>query len=75
MNEQINDDVLIREIDEAVDERKSYEPVVKRFERVQFRVQIRDDLKKNTILGIESRLPISLIFGMSGYRNEVMPLL
>ena len=75
MNEQINDDVLIREIDEAVDERKSYKPVVKRFERVQFRVQIRDDLKKNTILGIESRLPISLIFGMSGYRNEVMPLL
>lgn len=75
MNEQINDDVLIREIDEVVEERKSYEPVVKRFERVQFRVQIRDDLKKNTILGIESRLPISLIFGMSGYRNEVMPLL
>ena len=40
-----------------------------------FILPVRNELKKDFILGLKGRLPIALILGFSGYRSQVMPLL
>ena len=39
------------------------------------KVEIRDDLKKGLIFGLNSRAPIGLIIGMVGYSHEITPVL
>ena len=36
---------------------------------------IRYELRKELIFGLESRLPIAIILGYSGYQHQVMPLM
>ena len=40
-----------------------------------FILPVRNELKKDFILGLKGRLPIALILGFSGYRSQVLPLL
>ena len=37
-------------------------------------VQVKDDLRKSLIFGINSRLAIATILGLSGHHHEIMPL-
>ena len=39
------------------------------------KVPIKDELKKNLILGLQARPPIGIILGFTGYRNLVLPQL
>ena len=41
--------------------------------KIDIKVPIKDELKKNLIFGIESRLPIAMILSYAGYRHQVMP--
>ena len=38
-------------------------------------VEIKQELKKKLIFGMNSRLPIALILGYLGYRHEVLPIM
>ena len=44
-------------------------------EGFDIRVEIRQNLKKDLILGQQSRLSIGLILGFIDYRSKVIPLL
>ena len=37
-------------------------------EKFDIKVEIRDELKKGLILGLEARLPIGIVLGFVGYR-------
>ena len=36
-------------------------------------LQLKNDLKKRLIFGLDARLPIAKILGFSGYRHEILP--
>ena len=44
-------------------------------ENFSIKVQIREDLKKGLIFGLEARLPIGIILGYLGFRHEVVRLM
>ena len=39
------------------------------------KVSIKDELRKELILGLEARLPNALTLGFSGHRHQVLPLM
>ena len=39
------------------------------------KVPIKDELKKNLILGLGARPPIGIVLGFAGYYHQVIPLL
>ena len=39
------------------------------------KVQIKEDLKKSLIFGLQARLPIGVILGFVGYRHHVLPIM
>ena len=43
-------------------------------ENYEMKVELKDELKKVLILGVDARLPIGIILGFAGYRHQVMPL-
>ena len=42
---------------------------------LKIKVPLKEKLKKNLIFGLNSRLPIALILGFFGWRQEVLPLM
>ena len=41
--------------------------------KIYIKVPIKDELRKNLIFGMDSRLPIAMILGYAGYRHQVVP--
>ena len=39
------------------------------------RVKIREELKRELVFGLKSRLPIAIILGFVGFRDEVLPMM
>ena len=44
-------------------------------ETFDIKESIRDELKKNLVFRLQSRLPIGVILGFVGYRNKMIPLM
>ena len=44
-------------------------------ELFDIKTPIKDELRKGLILGLNTRLPIGIVLGFAGYRDQVFPLL
>ena len=44
-------------------------------ENLDTKVPIQENLKKELIFGINARLPIALVAGLSGYRDEILTVM
>ena len=53
--------------------KKNNKLIINMSKKTDIKVPIKDELRKQLIFGMESRLPIAMILGYAGYRHQVIP--